>query len=194
MASAKSTREREKPREVQTWERQDDEPENAYEAFKGYCFQTPPRRLAHSSVKFSTSELSKLFNEWRWKERSLAWDRHTDRIRLDEREALIKQDEKDRLAKWMTVLETTGEILSREMAKLLRDSQETQASGLIKPSDLNKLMATWIQMQRLIHGQSTENVAVDDARLENLTLDELRELHRLQEKIAPGEDDEPAKH
>lgn len=176
--------------EAKPWERQTGEPELAYEAFKGYCFQTPPRRLKHSSVRHSTSELSALFNEWRWEQRVLEWDRHVERIRVAEREALLKQDEKGRLAKWMTTLETVGELVDREMAKLLNESQKGQMSGLIKPSDLNKLMVSWITMQRLIHGESTENVDVKDARLEKLSIEELRELQRLNAKMAEEEDAE----
>lgn len=176
------------PRLAQPWERQENEPELGYEAFKGYCFQTPPRRLKHASVRHSTAELSALFNEWRWDERVLAWDRHVERIRVAEREALLKQDEKDRLAKWKTTLETVGALVDREMAKLLSESEKSQMSGLIKPSDLNKLMVSWITMQRLIHGESTENVNVQDDRLEKLSLDELRELQRLQAKMQEDEE------
>lgn len=181
--------------EVQPWERQDGEPELAYEAFKGYCFQTPPRRLAHASVKHGAIELSKLFGEWRWSERALAWDRHVEKIRVEEKEALLRQDEKERLAKMVAVLETAGEVIAREMAKLLRDSLATEASGLVRPSDLNKLLGQWITMQRLIHGESTENVATVDARLENLTPDELRTLRELHEKLAgDAEDSDDPRH
>jgi hypothetical protein len=175
--------------EVRAWERQDGEPENAYEAFKGYVYQTPPRRLVHSSVKHGTSELSNLYNEWRWQERSLAYDRHVQKIRDDEREALFRQDEKDRVGKMLTVLEGMGEVLTREVGKLMKDSMASQVSGLLKPSELNKLMVTWITMQRLIHGESTSNVGVVDPSLEKLSIEELRELQRLQAKLA-GEDEE----
>lgn len=179
--------------EVQPWERQDGEPEAAYEAFKGYVYQTPPRRLAHSSVRHSTEQLSRFYNEWRWQERALAWDRHVERIRVEEKEALLRQDEKERLAKMVAVLETAGEVISREMAKLLRDSLATEASGLVRPSDLNKLLGQWITMQRLIHGESTENVATVDPRLEKLTPDELRTLQELHAKLV-GEQDEEKVH
>lgn len=178
------------PADVQPWERQDGEPEDAYEAFRGYCWQTPPRRLVHSSVRHRTEQLVKFYNEWRWPERVTAWDRHTEKIRTEEREALLRQDEKERVAKMQAVLETSGELIGREMSKLLRDSLLTEASGLVRPSDLNKLMSTWITMSRLIHGESTENVSVADARLENLSPDELRTLRELHAKLA-GESDGP---
>lgn len=179
---------------VQPWERQEGEPENAYEAFKGYCFQAPPRRLAHSSIRHGYAQLTQLYNEWRWADRVLAYDRHIERVRLDEREQLLKQDEKERLAKMVAVLETTGEIISREMAKLLRDSLAVEASGLVRPSDLNKLLGQWITMQRLIHGESTENVAQVDANLSKLSVDELRELARLQAKMTGEDEDDDARH
>jgi len=174
--------------EVRPWERQDGETELEYEAFKGYVYQRPPRRLAHSSVKHGAAQLSELYNRWHWPERCLAYDRHVQRIRDDEREALLRQDAKERMAKIVGVLETTGEIISREAAKLLRDSLEAEASGLLKPADLNKLMNTWITMQRLIHGESTENVSIEDASLKNLSVEELLEFQRLRAKLA-GDDD-----
>lgn len=180
--------------EVRAWERQDTEPETAYEAFKGYLIQTPPRRLAHSSVKHSSSELSDLYNEWRWGERILAYDRHMQGLRDAEREALLKQDEKERVGKMLGLLETTGEILMREAAKLFKDSQKSQVSGLLKPSELNKLMVTWITMQRLIHGESTSNVGVVDTSLEKLSIEEIRELQRLQAKMSDEDDGKETEH
>lgn len=175
--------------DVKPWERQVGEPEQAYDAFKQYCFHI--RRIAYASVKYGAAELQALAHEWRWQERALEWDRHIERVRTAEREAFIRNDEKERLAKWMAALETAGALVDREMTKLLHESQKSQMSGLIKPSDLNKLMVTWITMQRLVHGESTENVDVKDARLERLSLDELKELQRIHAKMSEEEDDDP---
>lgn len=181
--------------EVQPWERQDGEPELAYEAFKGFVFQTLPRRLHHSSVKHGHAELSTLYNEWRWQERALAYDRYTERQRQAERDAILRQDEKERVAKMVSMLEGVADVIEREMAKLIRDSRTSQAFGLIKPSDLNKLMTSYITFQRLIHGESTENVATVDASLSKLSLDELKELARIQAKLNEGkDDDDDARH
>lgn len=178
------------PDDLKAWERQDGEAELEYEAFKGYVYQTPPRRLAHASVRHGSAQLSELYNRWRWSERALAYDRHVQRIRDAERDALLKQDAKERMAKILGVLETTGEILSREVGKLLRDSLAAEASGLLKPSDINKLMNTWIVMQRLVNGESTENVSLNDDSLKALSVEELREFQRLRAKIeAEASDD-----
>lgn len=172
---------------VAAWERQDGEPEAAYEAFKGYVYQMPPRRLVHSSVKHGTAELSTLYNDWRWQERALAYDRHVQKVRDDERDALIRQDEKERTAAQISLLKGLEDVANREIAKLINDSKNTQVSGLVKVADLNKMVGQIILMRRLIHGESTENVtmAVD---LKKLSVDELRELQRLQAKMAADDE------
>jgi hypothetical protein len=180
--------------EVKAWERQDGEPDAAYDAFKGYVFQAPPRRLIHTSVKLRTSEVSALFNEWRWAERALAYDRHVASIALEEREALLREDERDRTAAHLRMLKGVQQVINREIAKLVRDTEKSEAFGTVKVSDLNKLLNTAITLERLVHGESTANVAAVDASLERLTLDELRELQRLQAKLSGDEDDEAAKH
>ncbi len=182
------------PVEVRPWDRQDGETELQFEAFQGYLRQSVPRRLAHSSVRFGTADLSRLYSEWRWSERVLAFDRHVSRIRDEEREALIKQDEKERTAKMLGMLEGVGEVLNREISKLLRDSLATEASGLVKPSELNKLLGTYITMQRLIHGESTENVTIADAKLERLSVEEIRELQRIHAKMTEEGDGEGTTH
>lgn len=174
--------------EPRIWEQQDGETERAFDAFKGFLFQMSPRRVIHASARASTSELYSWCREWRWQDRAKAYDRHTQRIRDEERECLLRNDEKDRMAKMLTVLEGAGEVINREMTKLLRDCMRSEMFGTVKVADLNKLMGTWITMQRLIHGESTENVAIN-ADLGRLTVDELRELQKLQTKLS-GEADE----
>lgn len=185
--------------EPRAWDRQDGESEGAYEAFKGYVYQTPPRRLVHSSVKHGTAQLSELYNEWRWQERALAYDRHVQAIRDAEKEAVLKEDERDRMAGQLKMLKGIQQIANREIAKLVRDCEKSEAFGTVRVSDLNKLVGQAITLERLIHGESTSNVGVVDANLEKLSLDELRELQRLQAKMAgepedDGVDDGEATH
>jgi len=172
---------------VNAWERQDGEPEAAYEAFKGYVYQLPPRRLVHSSVKHGSAELSALYNDWRWSERALAYDRHVQKIRDEERDALLRQDEKERTASQIALLKGLEEVANRELAKLINDSKNTQVSGLVKVADLNKMVGQIILMRRLIHGESTENVDVN-VDLKKLSVEELRELQRLQAKMAADDE------
>lgn len=174
---------------VHAWERQDDEPEAAYEAFKGYVYQPPPRRLVHSSVKHATAALSALYNEWRWSERALAYDRHVQKIRDEEREAILREDEKSRTAAQLTMLKGIQQVANREIAKLVRDTAKSEAFGTVKVSDLNKLIGQVIVLERLIHGESTANVGVVDANLEKLSVEELRELQRLQAKLTSDEEE-----
>jgi hypothetical protein len=179
---------------VEPWERQDEEPETAYTAFKGYVYQTPPRRLVHSSAVQGTAQLSSLFNEWRWAERALAYDRHVQKIRDAEREALIKEDEKTRMASQLTMIKGLQQIANREITKLLRDTERSEAFGTVRVSELNKMIAAAITLERLIRGESTENVGMVDVNVQKLTIDELRELQRLQAKMAEKDDEEEAVH
>lgn len=171
------------------WERQADEPEAAYEAFKGYLLQNPPRRLAHASVRHGAAALSRLFNTYAWSERVLAYDRHVERVRREEREALLRQDAKERAAADLALLQGVHDVLSREIAKLVRDSQATEAFGIVKVSDLNKLLGRKIELERLIHGESTENIGVT-VDMSKLSIEELKELQRLQAKMAGPSEDE----
>lgn len=179
---------------VEPWERQDEEPETAYVAFKGYVYQTPPRRLVHSSVLHGTAQLSALYNEWRWAERALAYDRHVQKIRDAEREVLLKEDEKSRTAAQLTMIKGMQQVANRELAKLVRDTEASTAFGTIRVSELNKLIGQAITLERLIRGESTENISTVDVNVKKLTLEELRELQRLQAKMAEGDDEEEAVH
>lgn len=176
--------------EVWVWERQEGESEGAYEAFKGYVYQTPPRRLKHSSAKHGSGELSQLFQDWRWDERALAYDRHVQRIRAVEREALLKEDERDRTAAQLEMIKGIQQVVNREIAKLVRDTERSEAFGTVRVSELNKMFGACITLERLVRGESTENVGVVNVDVKKLTVDELRELQRLQAKMSAGSDDD----
>jgi hypothetical protein len=168
--------------EVQAWERQPSEDDEAWKAFQSYRDQTPPRRAHQAAVK-RTEMLSRWYNDHAWAERVAAYDRHLDAIRRETREALLKEDERDRAARQLAHIKGMQDIVDLEIAKLSRDARSTEAFGLVKVSELNKLMSNIIQCERLIRGQSTENVGVLDADLENLTPDELRQLSELRKKM-----------
>jgi hypothetical protein len=169
--------------EVQPWERQPGEPEEPWRAFQAYRDQVPPRGLGRIYLKEGSSVRLQWFNEWRWQERAVSFDRHTDAIRVAEREEVLKQNEKERTARQLGQIKAVQDIIDRELAKLARDTEKTEAFGLVKVSELNKLLANAITLERLIHGESTQNVDVD-VNLDNLSPEELRQLRDLQKKMA----------
>jgi hypothetical protein len=168
--------------ELLAWERQPSEDDEAWKAFQSYRDQTPPRRMIHAAVK-RTEKLSHWYNEHAWGERVAAYDRRLDAIRREQREAILKEDEKDRAARQLGQLKAVQDILDLELAKLTRDARASEAFGLVKVSDLNKLLANAITLERLIRGQSTENVSQADIDLDALSPDELRQLRELQQKM-----------
>jgi hypothetical protein len=168
--------------EVLPWERQPSEGEEEWQAFRNYRDQAPPRRIQHVYVR-RTADVSKWSADHCWSERVAAYDRHLDEERRTVREAVLKESEKERAARQLGQLKSVQDIIDLELAKLWRDAKNSEAFGLVKVNDLNKLMANAITLERLIRGQSTENVASTDVDLENLSPDELRQLRELQQKM-----------
>lgn len=168
--------------QVLAWERQDGEPEEAWDAFCRYRDMHPPRRIEWAAPKSNTI-LFGWANEWRWHERTVAYDRHTDAIRRAEKEAMLKQSENDRMASALKILAGMEDLFERELKKLLAESYASDMS-IAKINDLTKLSNNIITMRRLVHGESTENVHTSsEFDLSKLSLDELRKFKELQSKI-----------
>jgi hypothetical protein len=170
--------------EVRAWERQDGEPEDAWAAFEKYRDMASPRRIEYAAIGvIRRVTLFDWASTWRWQERATAYDRHTDGVRLAQREELLKQDETERTAAAIAMLAGAEDLFTRELKKLLAESEASDMS-IAKINDLTKLMNSIITMRRLVHGESTENVAhTSDFDLSKLSLDELRAWRELQAKI-----------
>jgi hypothetical protein len=171
--------------ELRPWERQPAEDDEQWRCFQNFRDQVPPRRMAHAGVK-RAADLSTWYNDHRWKERAAAYDRHLDEIRREQREAIHKLTEQERATRQLGQLAMVQDIIDLELSKLWADAKRSEAFGLVKVSDLNKLLNSAITLERLVRGQSTENVAVD-IDLEKLSVEELRELRELQDKMGRGE-------
>ncbi len=107
---------------------------------------------------------------------------------------MLKEDEKSRTAAQLTMIKGMQQVANREIAKLVRDCNKSEAFGTVRVSELNKLVAQVIVLERLIRGESTENVGHVDVDVQKLTIEELRELQRLQAKMSEDEDEEGAVH
>lgn len=169
------------------WDKLDAETDDAWGAFRNYRDQLPPRRLKQCSI-MRLEVLSRWYNQYNWHDRVTAYDRHLDKIRRDEREAIIKTDEKERAGRQLALLAGVQDLLDRELEKLLADSNATEAWGLLKVGEWNTLLESKIKLERLIHGESTEKteVTVDFSKL---TIDELRTLRALEKKLHGGENE-----
>jgi hypothetical protein len=165
----------------EAWEKQVGEPDEAWQAFQNYRDQTPPRRWTNAAVK-RHADISRWYNEWKWGERCEAYDRHLDAMRRATREAILKEDEKDRAARQLAQIKTVQDIVDRELAKLDKETRETAGFGYVKVTELNKLLVNSITLERLIRGQATDKVDVD-VNLDALSPDDLRTLLELRKKM-----------
>lgn len=168
--------------EIFAWERQPSENDEAWEAFRSYRDQTPPRRTRHAAVKRS-EKIVEWYNTHAWAERCAAYDRHLDDMRRKTREELLAEDEKERAAHQLGQLKMCQDIIDNELAKLWRDTKASEAFGTMKVNELTKLLEKAITLERLIRGQTTENIGAADGDLANLTPEELRQMRALQQKM-----------
>lgn len=171
--------------EVRAWERQDNEPDEAWSAFRNFRDMLPPRRIRSAAPKDS-SILQRWASEWRWRERALAYDRHIDAQVVEERASVLKQNEEHRVAKQLSILLDAEDLAGSELRKLLAAASQGEGVGLLKPSDVVKILETSIKYQRLIRGEATERVETAQD-LSRLSIQELELLKALEEKIKPQE-------
>lgn len=86
--------------------------------------------------------------------------------------------------------ETTEALLSDmlnmvrlESAKWLEAAKQFKGPSILKPGELAKLADTVIKLDRLVKGESTVNIASEHHDLSELSLDELRTLQALTQKV-----------
>jgi len=173
---------------VDVWDRLPTEDDTQWGAFRNYRDMLPPRRIKDASIK-STATLSAWYNQFNWAARVLAYDQHLDQMRRAEREALIKADARERAARHLSLVHGVQDVLDRELAKLAADSTASEAWGLLKVGEFTALMESAIKLERLVRGETTENVGVK-RDLSKLSLDELRTLRDLEKKVAVDEDEQ----
>lgn len=177
------------------WERQRGEGEREWTCFKTYRDMNP--RNLHNcgmvgQIRVASAELSAWYRKWSWDARVEAYDVLTDRIVQAQRKRQLEQSVDDINADNLAILGTLRKFLSLEAGKYLEASADGGSIGLIKPADLKGLIEAVIKMQRLIHGETTENVGVE-TDLSDMPMDELRAWHeRLKSKGDLPKKNEPS--
>jgi hypothetical protein len=168
------------------WERQNYESEDAWRAFQTYRDASPRRR---SIVLDGRAVSPILIEHWIsahfWKERCLEYDRYMDRGRVDEIEAAYRETAREVTARHMQTLSDLRNVAAIEAAKLLERVKASSFEAM-KPRDLVRLADVTFKLERLVRGESTENVNVDDKAMQALSDDRLAEI----ERMLKGEADE----
>jgi hypothetical protein len=176
------------------WERQASESEEAWLAFKAYREMPPDERLIKRAGVHRMATLSKWYRDHNWEDRCKAYDAHFDALSVEERERVFRRASKELAIDHMVALADMRELMSREFAKYLEASRSTEMHGLIKPSDLIKMAEAVVKLDRLVRGETTENVKTE-IDTSKLSLDELRQLEELLTKAGKNEeDDAPPRH
>ncbi len=174
------------------WERQPNEGEEAWLAFRAYRDMVPSERMIkHSAVK-ALPTISKWYRDHNWRERVEAYDRQFDKIAVEERERIYRRKAQEIAIDHMIMLSNARELVQRELAKINATSRETEMHGLVKVSELNKLMETVVKLDRLVRDEPTEIVGSRDLDYSALSPDELDKLNELLDKATRNADPEKA--
>lgn len=175
------------------WERQDYDTEESWPLFVAYRDQTRPRRGVLSAFRgrpVDPVKVARWYREFFWKERAAAYDDHLDEIRRAEIEAMHAEQAREVAAKHMALLADAREVSARELQKLLARAQESQLE-ILKPRDLIRLMETTVRFDRLVRGESTDNIDTGPD-LSHVDDERLAEIERLLQ--SRDDDADPARH
>lgn len=175
---------------ARAWERQDGEGEVEWERFKAFRDAPKPRKMVRPGAG-RTQDLYDLAGQWRWFQRVAAYDRHMDRVHQNIVEGFIKQDAKEIAAEHMALLRDARELVSIEIERILERARESKIDGTIKVPDLIRLADFVLKGDRLVRGESTENVA-PVGNLSEMSLDDLRKAKELVDKMNTHPTEGPA--
>lgn len=164
------------------WERQAGEGDEAWVSFQAYRDAPPDERTITRVASKRVSVLSKWLRDHNWEERCRAFDAVHDKWRLEEREALFRKTARERAMDHMVVLADMKDLVTREFQKLNEASKDNDMIGLVKAETLVKIAETLIKYERLVCGQTTENVGTTDLDLSKLSVEELRTMNAIMTK------------
>jgi len=171
--------------EVLPFERQPCDTDESFAAFCRFRDQALPRQLA-GVANVAPHYVRQWHSGNAWAARVAAFDSYMDAVRIEEREAIVRETSREISIKPMALLKTAGEIAQKELLKTLRASELSGSSGVLKPNELVRLMEITIKYDRLVRGETTENIATD-VSLDGLSEDQIDLLLTLDPSYANGE-------
>lgn len=173
------------------WERQANESEEAWLSFRAYRDMHPSERLIKRAGVHRVTTLSKWYRDHNWDDRVKAYDAHFDKLSVEERERIYARAAKEIATDHMMILADMREFLFGEWRKYVEASRSTEMHGLAKPETLVRMAETVVKLDRLVRGESTENVNTKtEIDTSKLSLDELRTLEGLLSKAGKNADED----
>jgi len=176
------------------WERQDFETDEHWGTFLHYR-NSPPlvrsmdRTAAECFVSFRVVE--KYAEEMRWQWRTAEYDKHVDSLATEEtaHSVVLYRIREERLA----TLKLFGQAIHEEIEVLRMQQSDRRMKGgkysLLKPHEMARFLRDTILLERLLMGESTENVSVRDGKLDRLSDAELEALDIIEKKLTGKSDD-----
>lgn len=166
------------------WTRQPFETERDYARFQTYLHTAPPRSLTPlaKTLGMGWAALDELARDHGWLLRARTYDAHLDRLRLETVDRVTEETAASRARRHMRPLTMALEAAERELAKLAKLSKQAEGPGVLSPRDILRFLEIGIKYQRLIAGD-LDPVQRHSVDLSNLSLDELRALRDLQQKV-----------
>jgi len=165
------------------WERQPGEPDICFTQFRYYRDMPLPRKIL-GVRDGSTADKWEWSSKWSWVSRATAYDDHISTLAIKEREETVKQQARDIGAEHMKILHGLREVLERETGKWMARlrTSENSTEPTMKPNELLKLADTVIKLERLVQGETTENIGAPKTDLSALSPEELSQLLALYKK------------
>lgn len=138
------------------WDRQPDENDTAWTAFKAYRDQALPRQIRLAAVhgRVTLAEAYEISKQHDWKERVAAFDQHHENIFQEEYEATVRASAKERAHAHNTMLRTFRDALLKEIDKwhaVVTDNQ----TPTVTPAVLGKMTEIVLKLERLVAGEAT---------------------------------------
>lgn len=175
--------------ESEPWQRQPCDEDSTWHAFRSYLRLSHPRTLDRVAreTRIPLATLKRWAKNLAWELRASAWDNYIHETWQTQVEAQVLESADSYVERHGRILERATKLVELELDKYLSVSEATDTIGLLRPADLTALMKVAIQLDRLHHGDTTEQV---DVRwdLSQMNVIELKQLKRLQGKAKKADD------
>lgn len=171
------------------WTRQPCDTDARWYAFQAYRDQEQPRSLRRLAEDLDVSQrlVEKYSAEDAWGARVFEFDRWTDSIRVEAMLELMNEDARARGARHVELLRNMQESAAHVVRGWLRRIRNNPEAALheFSPNDVTRMVKTAITLERLVHGESTENV--DNKHgfdLSRLSIEEIETMRMLEAKAS----------
>lgn len=180
------------------WNRQPCDDEGSWRAFQLYRGTPPPRSLKSLKQALqregSRVELATL-KSWAadglWDARTCEYDNHLDKCVQKATDAILAEGAQARAARHLFSLQRLQKVGDQIVQNWIDRIEESGPAAMheLGPAVVVRMIKDAITLERLVQGESTENVAVKaEVDLSRLSVEELEMLSALQLKAGSGTD------